>query len=336
MSKSLCFALSSALLLLIAAGCSQAPEEPPVAVIEGESAYFAELEMLGVLALSKDGLFIDSENGQERFLEILPNLYESLIDIYVIRHTAENLGIEPADFEVEERFAELKNSLAEAGTYEKTLEALGVNEEEFKETIKHQMSVEMLQRQVLGELDYAPTDSEIKDYYYQNNLQFRHPYRMRASHIFVAAPSNDEDAREKGRLRAEQLRKMIGDQPAQTFPQLARRYSQDSLTRETGGDLGFFTRGGSDLNEPFKNAAFALAEGQVSEPVPTDFGFHLIWATDHEQSLEEAEESIRQRLIVEHAREHFEQWKDEAREGVEIERRFDPAEFKFIDEPAAE
>ncbi|MBI1387394.1 MAG: hypothetical protein GC154_02980 [bacterium] len=321
------FALFTAVMT---SGCSMNSKGDPIAVINGEKVYFDELEVLGVLALSKSGLSLSSEEGQKRFKEILPNLYESLIDIYALRIMAEKEGLEPSKEDVDAAFQQIKDELTSRDQYDETLKALGVDEDGFKESIKHHLAKQMLEQQRLEKFSYEPDDKTIEDYYYKNNLQFRYPYCIRASHIFVGATLEEGDeAREKARERAEQLRKMIGDNPAQTFAQLASRYSQDGKSRQQGGDLGYIFRNSEEYNEPFMKAAFRLAEGEVSDVVETDFGYHIIWCTDHEMSLEEAKPYVKQQLYLQKAREYHQQLIDEAKKAIEVERLFDPKTFEF-------
>ena len=61
--------------------------------------------------------------------------------------------------------------------------------------------------------------------------------------------------------------------------------------------MGFVKRDDSDLDKNFVEKAFALQEGEVSEIIDTPMGFHIVWSTDHEQSLEEARNEIRQIIL---------------------------------------
>jgi len=94
------------------------------------------------------------------------------------------------------------------------------------------------------------------------NLDIR---EVRSSHILV-----------KTRPEAVKLRKEIINGEI-TFEDAARRYSL-CPSGQNGGDLGFFTR--KDMVQPFSDVAFDLKEGQISDPVGTKFGWHLIKTTD--------------------------------------------------------
>ena len=89
--------------------------------------------------------------------------------------------------------------------------------------------------------------------------------QVKASHILVGRKSE-----------AEALRQQILDGEI-TFEDAAKKYSQ-CPSREEGGDLGFFPRG--VMAGPFEKAAFSLPIGEISQPVETRFGWHLIKVTD--------------------------------------------------------
>jgi len=88
--------------------------------------------------------------------------------------------------------------------------------------------------------------------------------QVRASHILVG--SKAEADKLLNRLRS-----------GARFEDLARKHSQCPSGRK-GGDLGYFGKG--QMVKPFEDAAFSMQKGQVSEPVKTQFGYHLILVTD--------------------------------------------------------
>jgi parvulin-like peptidyl-prolyl isomerase len=87
--------------------------------------------------------------------------------------------------------------------------------------------------------------------------------QVKASHILV----NDEKT-------AKQLKIQIED--GMSFEEMAKQHSSCPSKRD-GGDLGWFGKG--QMVKPFEDAAFSLAEGKISEPVKTQFGYHLIKVT---------------------------------------------------------
>lgn len=121
------------------------------------------------------------------------------------------------------------------------------------------------------------TDADIKAYYEQNQARYRSDEQRRASHILInsgreAAAADKAAARAKAEKLLEQLRKNPND-----FAKLAKENSQDPGSAERGGDLDFFGKG--MMVKPFEEAAYALKEGEISNVVQSDFGFHIIRVT---------------------------------------------------------
>ncbi|MBN2329743.1 MAG: peptidylprolyl isomerase, partial [Candidatus Omnitrophica bacterium] len=220
--------------------------------------------------------------------------------------------------------------------YDEFLSRLKITEEQLRETLYDRLSIQKLQKEKLVNMQVEITDQDARDFYYQNRKMFRHPSRVRVSHIFIAAPKTDPaEKRSQARARIEQIRRMIGDEPAKTFAALAREHSEDQASAVRGGDLGFITQE-ANLLKGFKTAAFALSEGQVSDVVETEAGYHIIWATDYEQSLDEAFEAIKQMAVQRKKANQYAQWLQKAAEQMDIVKLFDPQEFKVISQKPEE
>ncbi len=105
---------------------------------------------------------------------------------------------------------------------------------------------------------------------------------LHAAHILIAytgalrAQAVTTRTKEEARQLAEKLRTQATD--AASFSKLAQQHSDDPGSRPKGGDLGHFQR--ESMVKPFADAAFALAPGQVSQVVETQFGFHVIRRID--------------------------------------------------------
>ncbi|WP_434642977.1 peptidylprolyl isomerase [Thermoanaerobacterium thermosaccharolyticum] len=102
------------------------------------------------------------------------------------------------------------------------------------------------------------TDSEAEKYYNDNKSQFE---VVKASHILVSDEKTANEIYDKLQKGA-------------NFAELAKQYSIDTSTKDNGGELGEFTRG--TMVTEFENAAFALKPGEISKPVKTQYGYHII------------------------------------------------------------
>lgn len=120
------------------------------------------------------------------------------------------------------------------------------------------------------------SEDELRTYYEQNAPSLGTPEQRRARHILIAADADaPESERAAARARAEGLLDQLRDDPDR-FETLAREHSDDDVSAPSGGDLGLFAED-RGLDPAISAATFKLAaEGDVSEVVETDFGYHLI------------------------------------------------------------
>ena len=141
------------------------------------------------------------------------------------------------------------------------------------------------------------SDEELQAYYDQRAAGLASEER-RASHILIEEGSEADQA-----MTAIQKRLEAGE----SFADLAREYSIDTISAQDGGDLGYAGRGIYD--KAFEEALFALEEGEISRPVRTSFGVHLIRLEDIRRSevppLSEIDDQLRRELARDKARERF-------------------------------
>ena len=117
------------------------------------------------------------------------------------------------------------------------------------------------------------TEQEIKEYFQEHPGEFHVPEMRKAAHILLKVPEDANATQvEAVRKRAEEIEKKI--KAGEPFGELAKIYSQDPGSAKNGGNLGFFRKG--QMVKPFDEKVFSMKEGQVSEPVRTRFGFHII------------------------------------------------------------
>lgn len=152
----------------------------------------------------------------------------------------------------------------------------------------------VLEAQFAGKVNI--TEADAQKYYDEHPEQFTSPEQVRASHILVKVPSDaSEQEKAQARAKAEDMLRQI--KAGADFAELAKANS-DGPSAARGGDLGFFPRG--KMAAPFEKAAFALKINQVSDIVETQYGYHIIKATDRRgastQSFERVKDDIIRRL----------------------------------------
>ena len=149
------------------------------------------------------------------------------------------------------------------------------------------------------------TDEEVETYYDDNSAQFEIPEQVQASHILLLQTDERSGEQAQAELNALRSRLVAGAD----FAELAREHSDDEATRDNGGDLGYFGRGA--MTQPFEDAAFSAASGDLVGPVENQLGprtgYHLIQIHDRReggrQTLEEVSNLIRVQLLASKAEE---------------------------------
>lgn len=142
----------------------------------------------------------------------------------------------------------------------------------------------------------------INDYFEAKSDEFQTPKMVEARHILIKLdPNADPDAVEKARLRAEEIFKKARN--GNDFAELAKKYSEGP-SKNDGGYLGKFAK--DRMVKPFADKAFSMKAGEISEPVRTRFGWHIIKVEKVDEAfsmtLEEAAPIIRSKLTADKAR----------------------------------
>jgi peptidyl-prolyl cis-trans isomerase D len=122
----------------------------------------------------------------------------------------------------------------------------------------------------MDSLDIKVSEDEIKAWYDGHKDRYQQPEERRASHILIASEKLGKD---QAKAKAAEVLQEVQKTPA-AFGELAKKYSDDPGSAAQGGDLGFFGRG--MMVKSFEDKTFTLKEGEISEVVESDFGFHII------------------------------------------------------------
>ena len=143
------------------------------------------------------------------------------------------------------------------------------------------------------------SDEELREYYNENQEAFKTPNTVEARHILLRVDENaTPEAVKKTQERALSILKLAKE--GKDFAELAKQYSEGP-TRDSGGYLGTFTR--EAMVKPFADMAFSMKAGEISEPVRTRFGWHIIKVEKINEasvpSFDESKEQIKKKLTEE-------------------------------------
>ncbi len=223
---------------------------------------------------------------------------DQLIERHLIDKKIDEAGIEVTDEEISKEFKRVKDRLSkqipEGKDFQWFLDRQNMSEDEFKNRISKQLRLEKLLKNRDG---ISVSDEEAKKYYQNNKSEFEKKERVKARHILVktgpdAGSDKIESAKKKAQGIAEEARS--GDKE---FAKLAEEKSEGPSARR-GGDLGYFTK--EKMMPTFSEKAFSMKEGEISDPVKTDQGFHVIkkegTKSAETTSYEDAKEDIVRKL----------------------------------------
>jgi parvulin-like peptidyl-prolyl isomerase len=277
--------LAAFLAVLVPAPAMSAVAERIVAQVGRDAVTLTEWEdaVQAVLAGRKP-----APNAEER-RRIGEQVLDRLISERLIVQAAADEGLRVTDSEVESKVSEEVDALRKRFTSSREFDAQmrreGVSLEDLRSRIAVRIKDQYMYFKELGrkqrELDSTVevTDEEVKAYYeaHRTTPEWQTPPQIRARHIlFAVDEALTGDARKAAMTEAH--KKIAAAQAAlgrgKKFADVARSLSEDSATRDTGGDLGTFPRG--SYHEALEKAAFALKAGQVSKAISSPAGLHLV------------------------------------------------------------
>lgn len=281
--KATVFAIIAALLIGLAAGCGQKSSEA-VAKVNGEVITKDELYDLMVKAVGDQAL-------------------DYLITQKIIELEAKKQNITVTDEDINKELEKVYEAYGGETIFKQNLELSGHSLDEYKEELALTIKAKKLM-----EPRIEITEEEMKAYFDEHKDEFAQEQQVHARHILV----DDENL---AREIYEKLKK------GEDFAELAKQYSTDTATKDNGGDLGFFGKG--EMVEEFEKVAFSLKVGEISSPVKTEYGYHIIKVEEkkeaQEPNYENSKEKIKDILFDQKFQEEYYSWIQELYSQYEIE-----------------
>ncbi|MCS5711723.1 SurA N-terminal domain-containing protein [Candidatus Berkiella aquae] len=150
-----------------------------------------------------------------------------------------------------------------------------------------------------------PTDEELQQYYQDNAAHFSEPASVHIAHILISLPKDaDEKATKEANTKVEEIQKRL--KAGESFETLAKEFSDDKESAKVGGDLAWLTPG--EMFPDFEKAAFALDKtGQVSEPLKTQYGIHIIKLLERKDEKLKPFADVKKEVIAQYKRQAAEE-----------------------------
>lgn len=256
-----------ALLALAATGCGTLLD-PAAAVVHGKKIPIDEVQSaVDDFHESPEYKRLAGEGDGDAITREFEQSYLSqLIRRAVLTPEAKELGIEVTDEEVAEQLEALKAEFPSEGAFEEALREQGLTIDQLEELIHDRQLEEELRAEVTK--DVGPSDEEIREHFEANIDRFS---ETEAQHILVEERSLARDI-------ARRLQNAPDNRVDALFAKLAEQHSTDPSNANDAGELGFFSPG--EFVPEFEEGAAELEIGEVSDPVQSEFGWHVIRVTD--------------------------------------------------------
>lgn len=304
---SLC-ALTFALVL---AGCGSGSDEVPanaVAVVDGEE--IAKSDYDGLIAQAKKSYTNQKREfpkaGSQEFQTLKNQAVQFLVQREQFEQEAADMDVEVTEKQVDERLEQIQKQYfgGDKKKYEAQLKEQGLSDAQVRNDIRAQIVSEKIFEQVTRGVKV--TDAEVEKYYADNKAQYSQPESREVRHILV-----------KTKAKADDLYAQL--QAGGDFAALAKQHSEDTGSKANGGKL---TISKGQTVAPFDQTAFLLKKNEISKPVKTEFGFHIIQPLSDTKPakvtpLKDVKDSIKQQLEQTKKNEAMTKWVDELKKEYE-------------------
>lgn len=217
---------------------------------------------------------------------------DAMISSEVVNQEADKADIKVTQEELDAEMAVYEESYGGTEALEQALASSGMSIADLEEEMKIYLKVE----KIIGP-DIKITDEQISTYFEENKESFEQPSKVAANHILVGTQEEADEVKAK-----------LDD--GDDFAKLAAEYSTDTSNADSGGALGEF--GAGEMAAEFEAAAFSMKVDEISEPVETEYGFHIIQLTGKtdavDANLEDSKEQIKESLFDEALNTKYAEW----------------------------
>ena len=319
--------------------------DKPVSQTEFQKAFDAVAKNSMVAQL---GIDLKKDENSFVYLMLKDRVVNELIVKELLDQDIANKHIKVTTEDVNKELRTIIDQIGSKDKFNEILKQNGISAGQFKKDLEEEVKIKKL----IDELQVVNvSDKEAEKYYKSNIIKFKHPERVKASHILVMANKEEiknvimakeenknlsaDEINEKVREelsakydKAKTLLEKVKQDPTQ-FAKIAKENSDDPSSAKQGGDLGFFSK--EQMVYEFSKVAFSLKPSTVSDIVTTPFGYHIIMVTDRQEagteSFDKVKEDIKNFLAnqqrVDVLQKHVDKLKNEAK--IEfIDPSYDP------------
>lgn len=299
-----------AVLVLSVAGCSR---EPLAATVNGKKITVAEVDKRLEQVIGQNSEALKGAQGEQLKEQFRERVLDQMIDMELLLSEADKRNIKVSDKEVDAKIKEIMTNynFKDQKALEEALKQQNLTMTQFKDELEKSVRIEKLGDALTKDIKIS--DKDIKGYYDKNKAEFFVKDQVHVAHILV---QKEEDAK-----------KISGDlKKGADFAKLAKQHSIDPGSKDNGGELPWTEK--EQFVPEFSNASWALQPGQLSEPVKTTYGFHIIKLLGKKPSgqkeFTEVKSEIKTKLVAEQKREFFTKWLEDTKKKATIKKYLKP------------
>lgn len=223
---------------------------------------------------------------------------EQAVGAKLLMDEANKLDIPVSEAEIDEQVQKIIGQVGGREAFEKALAGQKTSEATFREQLKRGRRVDKLVEKAVAGID-EPTEEDILKHFETHKDEYAAGDRVLAQHILITPDGDTQASKDEARVKIEGIReRVVAGKP---FSDEAAAHSMCPSGKE-GGSLGWFGRG--MMVPEFDQAVFSMSVGEVSGIIETQFGYHIIFKTDHEAAGEADFDQVREKIrdFIRHAR----------------------------------
>lgn len=291
------YGVALALILAVAIAVVGCSKEPLAGEVNGKNITIADVDQRLQQMAGQQAEMFNGPQGEKLKEQFRVNVLDQLIDMELMLQEADKQGIKVSDKAIGAKIKDMMKTynIKSNKDLEDILKKQKTTMEKFRSEISKLMIIDALGEKITKNVKVSDKDAE--NYYNTHKIEFATKDQVHVQHILV---QKLEDA--------QKIQKELAG--GADFGKLAKQYSIDPGSKDKGGEYPWTDK--EKYVPAFGDASWKLTPGQISQPVKTDYGYHIIKLIDKkpagQRTFAEAKDEIKQKLLSQKKREEFNKW----------------------------
>ncbi|MFH1414477.1 MAG: peptidylprolyl isomerase [Elusimicrobiota bacterium] len=289
-----------------------------IARVNGKVILLSEYNSRAKAIIDEYQKVLTSPDKDNKINELKANILEQMIDEKLLIEKAEKDNIRVTDAEVDQGVDEISGRFPSEMEFQNEISKQAMTGEKFRQNVRNQlMVIKLINQNVNGKIS-PPPDEELKIYYDEHQSEMMSPEQIRVRHILIT--TSEERPQEESKKKIDEIYEMAKKDPSK-FSSFAEEHSEGPSASQ-GGDLGYFSKG--EMVKEFEEVAFAMEVGDISKPVKTRFGYHVIKLigkrSSEKKTFSEAKDKLKSLLYQMKMEKQYEKFLRELRDEAKISK----------------